>query len=241
MKNRKVIPSWPLYALAAALLLAAPAARSQQEPGGEPSQKPSLALQPESGYAGTSIAVTGAEFRASCGVNLFFGDTYKREASGFARVEKDGTFRASITAPMAAAAGEQPVTAQGLRVEDNECSEPSGESARAEFTLLPAPPTLTMDAFEGRPGEMVTLLGSGFCAKTGCSTVRLMIDGQVVADEVAVRADGTLSVQARVPAIEVGPEVLVEAVQTMSGGEEIRAEAELTVAVRPNVNPEGPR
>jgi hypothetical protein len=115
--------------------------------------------------------------------------------------------------------------------------ESSGNNAEASFTLKPGAsiPALVISSIEQRPGSTVHVEGRGFCTDPGCSTVMVIIDGQVGAADVKVNSGGTFSADAQVPAIKTSGKVTIVAVQTLADQTEIRAFGELEVTPRPNI------
>ena len=57
-------------------------------------------------------------------------------------------------------------------------------AAGPQISVIPSQPS---------PGERVTVRGSGFC-RSGCTPVKVSVDGSVVASNVAVAGDGTFTV-----------------------------------------------
>jgi hypothetical protein len=219
----------------ALLLFASPRSvvSDQDQPGEGREAGPLLAVAPASGPPGLTIEARGTGFLGDCGVNLFLGSLHGRPLA-FSEVGAGGGFAADVTIPAGAAVGGSTLSAQGLAPGAEGCGKPSGRLAEAMFTVTPPPPSLAIDAFEGRPGTTVNFSGRGFCAATGCSTVTILIDGLVVADEVQVQADGSLSAQGMVPAVSAAGAVVFEAIQEGAGGEAIRAVGEMIVTVRPD-------
>jgi hypothetical protein len=200
-------------------------------------QKPLIALEPGSGPPESTVVAKGSGFRGDCRVRLSLaGESFP--PLGSADVDRSGAFSAEITIPAQASEGEHIVLVEGLRPGTQGCEAPSDNRAQATFVVHPgetAPPALTIDTVEARPGSTVRVAGRGFCAETGCSTVTVLIDGQVGARDVKVIAGGTFSAEARVPAINTAGRIAVAAVQTLADGTEIRAFGELEVTPRPNV------
>jgi hypothetical protein len=221
-----------------------PAAQGQATPSQtEQDSKPLLTLEPAAGPAGSKTTVKGAGFRGDCGVNLFF-DGANGASAGFAHVDRSGAFLASIVIPADAAEGRHPVFAEGLRARGESCADPSGNRGEAIFVVTQhstAAPSLMIDTIEARPGSDVHVSGRGFCAEDGCSPVRVLIDGQVGAENVKVSAGGTFSTAARVPAIKTVGRLPVVAVQTLADQSEIHAFGEIEVTPRPNVQRPQPR
>jgi len=58
-------------------------------------------------------------------------------------------------------------------------------------------PHITVSPAAGPPGTSVTVTGSGFCA-SGCTPVTILLNGNVAQSNVAVSADGSFSVTAKV-------------------------------------------
>ncbi len=199
-----------------------------------------LIAEPTSGIAGSAVQLQGSGFINNCGVGIYL-NTLDGEPLGFATMRKDGGFVTQVTIPSETQPGKYMLIAQGLAEgakpshETQLCGEPSSDVARAGYDVGPAPPILEVSAYEGRPGRTVTFKGRGFCAATRCSPVDILIDGLVVAFDVPVNPDGTLSAEGMVPAVSASGEVRIEAIQQGSTGEQIRSFGSLIVTVRPNV------
>lgn len=106
-----------------------------------------LFLDPASGPPGAAVLAQGDGFDSSpCGVNLFF-DGVEGELLAFAQVE-DGSFSTTITIPAAAAPGSHTIVAQGLLPGQEFCEGPSGQVARATFTVTgPADGTIDFNIY----------------------------------------------------------------------------------------------
>lgn len=112
------------------------------------------------------------------------------------------------------------------------CGTSSG--SRTDGTApLEITPSLTFDAAEVRAGAALHVYGLGFCAEEGCSPVTIVIDGQAVAQEVSITADGTFTVEAYVPAITHSGSIPAAAEQTRADGTRIRVFARLLVRPEP--------
>jgi hypothetical protein len=207
----------------------APSTRGDTERG----QKPLLSLQPAAGSSGTLVAAKGSGFRGDCRVRLYF-DAESGPLLASADVDRVGSFSARLVIPAQATAERHLVLARGLRPGAKGCAEPSDNQAEAPFAVRRAP-TLLIGTREARPGGAVHVDGRGFCADSGCSTVKVLIDGQLAAGKLTVSPTGTFSAEARVPAIKTAGKIAVVAVQTLSDQTEIRAFGELEVTPRPNV------
>jgi hypothetical protein len=208
---------------------AAPPTRSDTERG----QQPRLSLQPAAGSPGTLVAAKGSGFRGDCRVRLYF-DAESGPLLASADVDRFGSFSARLVIPAQTTAERHLVLARGLRPGAKGCVEPSGNQAEAPFALRQLP-TLLIDTREARPGRTVHVEGRGFCADSACSTVKVLIDGQVAAGNLKVSPGGDFSAEARVPAIKTAGKIAVVAVQTLADQTEIRAFGELEVTPRPNV------
>ena len=215
---------------AAAQTQAPPPGRTQQEQG------PRLSLEPAAGSPGTIVAAKGSGFRGDCQVRLFF-ETESGPPLGSANVDRSGAFSARLVIPEQAAGERHAVLAHALRPGAKGCVEPSGDKAEAAFVLTPrsTAPTLVIDTLQARPGLAVHIDGRGFCGDPGCSTVTVLMDGQVAAGGVKVSPAGTFSVAARVPATKTAGKLVVVAVQTLADQTESRGFGELEVTPRPDV------
>jgi hypothetical protein len=209
----------------------------------EQERRPLLTLEPAAGSPGATVAAKGSGFRGDCGVRLYF-DTESGTPLGSAGVDRSGSFTAQVVIPEQATGEQHAVLARGLRpgttgaTAANDCVEPSGNRAEAAFAVRPrdaTPPVLVIATREARPGSTVQVAGRGFCGEPGCSTVTVLIDGQVAAGDVQVSPGGTFSAEARVPAINTAGRLAVVAVQTLADQTEIRAFGELETTPRPDV------
>ena len=119
-----------------------------------PSIGPHIALDPASGPAGTTFAITGSGFAANTSGNVTFAGK-----SNPVTTTSDGAFSTTMTAP-SVRAGNYPVQA----------NIPSGGSAgaSADFTVTTSgsTPSVVVSPPSGPPGTTITIAGSGFKATT---------------------------------------------------------------------------
>jgi len=190
-----------------------------------------LIVFPTAAPSGSSVAAFGGGFEGRCGVELFL-DT-SENSLGTADVEEDGTYSTQVIIPEDVEAGDHLVLVEGRDSSEQGCTEPVTVGAEVPFRVTAMRPVIEL-ADEARPGTTVEVHGRGFCAASECSSVTLLLDGQIGAQDVAVEADGTFVAEAIVPAITAAGGVNVVAVQTSADGSELRAFGELTVTVRPD-------
>jgi subtilisin family serine protease len=94
----------------------------------------SLTLDPTSGPPDAAVMAQGEGFdRTPCGVNLHF-DSAEGPLLGFAGLE-GGAFSTTVNIPKNAAPGGHTILAVGLLTSGEFCDGPSGEEARATFTV----------------------------------------------------------------------------------------------------------
>jgi hypothetical protein len=93
---------------------------------------PAITLNPTSGYAGTSITVTGTKFASSSAITVSYDGSAVSTSQGSITTSASGGFSATFTEP-APAIGTHTVTAHDA----------STDSASAQFTVTALPPTTT--------------------------------------------------------------------------------------------------
>jgi hypothetical protein len=99
--------------------------------------------------------------------------------------------------------------------------------------LVPSPayaagPSLTVSPESGGPGSVVTLVGHGFCARSGCSVVSISMAGRRFGPEQRVTSSGSFRVSVQVSGGYASGALEVTAHQVLDDGNELAASAEFT-------------
>jgi hypothetical protein len=105
--------------------------------------------------------------------------------------------------------------------------------AMATAVLVPSPayaagPSLSVSPESGGPGSVVTLVGHGFCARSGCSVVSISMAGRRFAPEQRVSSSGSFRVSVQVSGGYAPGALEVTARQVLDDGNEVAASAEFT-------------
>lgn len=233
MHRKTQVLGRPLLALAIGAILQAcgGGAGTDADSGGVNTSESSAAVTVfpgETGARGDVVLVRGSGFAADCDVQLAMaGSTLSATRTG-----GSGGFAVQTVIPANTADGEHMVTARA----DSGCDSP--DVASAQLVVEPRP-IINLLRTEGRPGGVVSVEGSGFCATNGCSPVTLLINGLPAAAGVVVGEDGTFAADALVPAVEAAGAIKVVALQSNGAGDELRAFGDIIVTVKPDVR-EGP-
>src|SRR5207245_8619241 len=116
-----------------------------------------ISLNPSSGPAGTTVTVTGINFKGNTAITTTYDGVAITTNPATVTSTSTGGFTESITIPSTSTAGSHTVSAKS-----------SGSNlASATFTVTTAPlPTISLNPTSGPTGTSVTVTGSNFAASS---------------------------------------------------------------------------
>ncbi len=155
-----------------------------------------ISVSPDSASTGTVITVSGSGFPAQTNLaELFFGDANALPVPAPA-TDVDGNFTVTLTVPAAPRGGS---LAPGAVVIKAKVASIEGTTS---FTI--PGPSITLSTSEARPGESISLSGTGFSAYSNVGTINVGQQNQAPTPNPLTDGIGDFTAEVLIPALNPG-------------------------------------